>query len=128
MAKPLPLSALMMGLLGAVVGGCVGYFAFFWIAQQGFYANILPPGLLGLGAGLGARRRSTLLACACGVAGLILGLLTEWRFRPFVVDHSLGYFLSHVHTLRPLTLLLIALGAVVSYRLALGFESRAGSS
>jgi hypothetical protein len=114
-----------LGLLGAIAGGCVGYFAFFWIARQGFYALVLPPALLGLAAGLCARGRSTILAGVCGVAGPALGLFTEWRFAPFVSDTSLSYFIRHIHALRPLTLLMLALGAFLSYRFALGYSTPA---
>jgi hypothetical protein len=113
-----------LGLLGAIAGGCLGYLVFFWIAQQGFYALALPPALLGLAAGLCARRRSRILAVICGVAGLVLGLFTEWRFAPFVADASLLYFIAHIYSLRPLTLFMVALGAILSYRLALGWDSR----
>src|SRR5215213_11333324 len=92
---------LILGLLGAVLGGCLGYFAFFWISGQGFYALALPAAFVGLGAGLCARRRSSILAIVCGVAGVALGLFTEWRFAPFIADHSLSYFLGHLHLLRP---------------------------
>ena len=115
---------MLWGLLGAVIGGAAGFFAFFWIARQGFYALILPPGLMGLTAGLFARSRSTPLALVCGVAGLALGLFTEWRFAPFVADNSLAYFMTHVHKLRPITMLMVGLGAFISYRLALGFDSK----
>ncbi len=116
--------AISLGLLGAAVGGCLGYFAFFWIAGQGFYALVLPPGLLGFAAGLCARRRSAPLAVICGVAGLALALFTEWRFAPFTADPGLPYFLTHIHTLQPITLLMIALGTVVSYSLALGRKTQ----
>ena len=107
-----------LGLLGAAAGGCLGYFAFFWIARQGFYALVLPPGLLGLTAGICARGRSQVLAALCGVAGLALGLFTEWRFAPFVTDDSLPYFLTHIHTLKPMTMIMLALGTVLSYSLS----------
>jgi hypothetical protein len=113
-----------LGLLGAVAGGCVGYFAFFWIARQGFYALALPPGLLGLAAGMCARRRSSALAAICGVAGLALGLFTEWRFAPFVADSTFSYFIAHVPTLKPITLLMLALGTFLSFRLALGRDQK----
>jgi hypothetical protein len=113
-----------LGLLGALAGGCVGYFAFFWIAGQGFYALMLPPGLLGIGAGLAARRRSRPLAMGCGVAGLALGLFTEWRYAPFVTDKSLAYFLTHIQELRPITLLMLAVGTYLAYSLALGRARR----
>ena len=64
-------------------------------------------------------------AVVCGAAGLALGLYTEWRFAPFVADRSLAYFISHVQLLKPITLVMLALGAFISYRLALGRDTRA---
>ena len=127
MSHPFRPGTIASGLLGAAVGGCLGYFIFFWIARQGFYALIIPPGLLGFTAGLFARRRSTTLASICGIAGLALGLFTEWKFDPFPADGSLLYFITHIHARNPLTLIMLALGAFFSYRLALGRdpESRA---
>lgn len=116
------------GLTGAVLGGTLGYFAFFWAADQGFYALMLPPGLLGLGASIGARGRSQPLAIVCAVMGLLLTLYTEWRFAPFRVDESFSYFITHVHKLKPLTLLFVALGTFLSYRLALGWDTKAPAS
>lgn len=125
MTEPIPPKTIVFGLLGAAAGGCLGYFAFFWIARQGFYALALPPGLLGLGASLGERGVSKPLALVCGGAGLLLGLVTEWRFAPFVTDSSFGYFITHIHTLKPITLLMIALGTYLSYKLALGRDLHA---
>lgn len=113
-----------LGLLGAALGGGVGYFAFFWAARQGFYALILPPALLGLTAGYFARCRSTPLAIVCALAGLALGLYTEWQRAPFIADKSFSYFLTHVHQLKPFTLLLLALGVFMCYRFALGVDRK----
>jgi hypothetical protein len=99
---------------GALAGGILGYFAFFWIAIQGFYALILPGALLGLGAGI-AKNRSVLLAVACGLAAVALGLFTEWRFAPFVKDNSFSYFLIHALELKPLTLLMIGVGGLIGF-------------
>jgi hypothetical protein len=117
-----PLQALALGLLGAVVGGIVGYFLFIWIVRQGFYALMLPGAFLGWGAGLCARIRSVPLAIICTAAGLVLGIVAEWRSRPFIVDDSFTYFIAHLHDLRPFTLLMIALGAYFSYRFSVGRE------
>jgi hypothetical protein len=127
MRKPISPATLALGIAGGAVGGMVGYFAFFWIARQGFYAIVLPPALIGLGVGLAARRRSILLASISAAAGLVLGLFIEWQFAPFVVDGSLRYFVTHLHALRPLTLLMIALGTILSYRLALSFDASGGN-
>ena len=122
-SQPVRLQTIAFGLVGAAVGGAIGYFGFFWIARQGFYALILPPALMGFTAGRCARRRSTPLAIICGVAGLALGLFTEWQFAPFVADSSLLYFITHIHLLKPMTMLMLALGAFLSYSLALGRDS-----
>jgi hypothetical protein len=99
---------------GAIVGGLLGFFGFFWIADQGFYALVLPGGLLGLGASL-APNRWIGWAVICGAAALVLGLFTEWRFAPFDADESLSYFVTHVHQLKPVTWLLILVGAAIGF-------------
>jgi F0F1-type ATP synthase assembly protein I len=106
---------LARGIAGAVLGGMLGWFAFFWIAKQGFYMLALPGGLLGTGAGLLMRQRSVPLSVVCGVGALALGTLAEWRFAPFRADASLGYFLAHLHDLRPLTLIMIGLGGLLGF-------------
>ncbi len=110
-----------LALLGAAVGGILGYFAFFWIARQGFYALILPGALVGIGAGLFGNR-SIAVSVVCGLLALTLGLLTEWRFAPFAQDTGLGFFLAHAHRLRPLTLIMIAAGGLIGFWVP--FQSR----
>ena len=112
-------AVLLRGLAGAAIGGVAGYFAFLWIARQGFYALAVPPAMLGLGAGLCARGRSTPLLIVCGIAGLALGLFTEWRFAPFSADESLTYFLTHLHKLSGVTWIMLAIGTYLSFRLAI---------
>lgn len=104
----------LLVIAGAAIGGTLGYFVFFWVASQGFYGLVIPGGFLGIGAAL-ARNRSLPLAVACGAAALLLGFYTEWKFAPFAKDESLGYFVLHIHKLKPLTLLMVALGAGVGF-------------
>lgn len=103
-----------LAFAGALLGGTVGYFAFFWIAAQGLYGPALPGGLLGLGAGI-VKTRSIGVAVTCGLLATALGLFTEFRFAPFIKDPSLSYFLSHVFDLRPMTLLMIAVGGTIGF-------------
>jgi hypothetical protein len=114
----------LLGILGAILGGLAGYFAFSWLLGQGFYALLLPPALLGLGAGLLARRRSVPLAIICGIAGLALALFVEWRFRPFTANSTFNYFISHLSQLTPVTLIMAGIGAVLSFRLGLGWDRK----
>ncbi len=111
--------ALALGAAGAALGGLAGYFLFMWIVRQGFYALILPPALLGVGAGLCARERSMPLSVICAVAGVALALFCEWKWAPFSADHSLGYFIAHLHQLRPITLIMVALGGFFAFRLSM---------
>ena len=104
----------MLVLMGAVAGGLVGYFGFYWIARQGFYALVLPGALLGVGASL-FPNRSTALCIVCGLLALALGVLAEWQFAPFIRDGSLGYFVTHIHQLKPITFIMIAGGAFIGF-------------
>ncbi|HEY5913775.1 MAG TPA: hypothetical protein VJA21_24565 [Verrucomicrobiae bacterium] len=101
-------------LLCAVLGGLVGYGLFFWIVQQGFYGLILPGALLGVGAGI-FKPRSIPIPVVCGFLALALGLFTEWRFAPFVADKGFTYLLLHAHQLKPITLIMIAAGALIGF-------------
>jgi hypothetical protein len=120
MKDPAQIRNLVVAIAGAAVGGVLGYLVFFWIARQGFYAMVAPGALLGIGAGLFVRDRSITRAFICAVAGLALGVFVEWRFRPFVADSGLGYFLVHIHQLQPITILMIVAGAALGGWLALG--------
>jgi hypothetical protein len=113
---------LVIGIAGAAAGGILGYFAFLWIARQGFYTLMLPGGLVGLGGGLWVRDRSPTRAAICAGLALAVGIFAEWRFAPFIKDESLGYFLTHLHDLRPITLLMIVAGGAFGYWLSLGKE------
>jgi hypothetical protein len=104
----------IFALMGAAAGGLVGYFGFLWIARQGFYALVLPGGLVGVGASL-FPNRSTAICTVCGVLALALGLLAEWQFAAFIQDGSWGYFITHVHQLRPITIIMIAAGGFIGF-------------
>ena len=104
----------LLVLLGAVLGGLLGYAVFFWLARQQHYGLIVPGGLLGLGAGI-FKTQSKAIAVVCGVMALALGLFTEWRFAPFVADASLGYFVAHIHQLSPITLFMLATGTFIGF-------------
>lgn len=109
--------SIALGLIGAVAGGALGFFLFGWALRQGFYAMILPGGLLGIGCALLSWKPSVPRGIACGIAALGLGFFTEWWwYRPFGADRSLSYFLAHIGQLDAsgITYLMIGLGALIA--------------
>lgn len=102
----------LLGLVGAVIGGVAGYFVFGWILRYGLYAPLIPGAFLGAGCGLLARQHSFLRGLLCGLAGLALGVYTEWKYMPFVKDGSFTFFIQHM---TPVTMLLQALGGFLAY-------------
>ena len=106
---------LVLGVVGGLVGGAIGVVLFGWILRQGFYALLLPGAATGLGAWALARRRTLALGIVCGVIGLALGLFAEWHYRPFVADASLAYFITHLHELTAVTLLMMVGGGFLGF-------------
>jgi len=106
---------LIRGILGAAIGGVLGYFAFGWLARAGLYGIMVPGLLLGLGAGLVARGSSQALGILCALAAIVLAVFTEWKAFPFVKDGSFSFFLSHLHQLPAVKLVMMGLGALAAY-------------
>jgi hypothetical protein len=106
---------LLLSLIGAAVGGFLGVLAFRWSLNQGFYGIVLPGAMVGIGCGLLSRDSSLVRGLLCGVAGVTLGLYVEWIDLPFNEDDSLGYFVAHIHDLKPITLVMIGLGGLVAF-------------
>jgi len=101
-------------LAGAVVGGVLGHYLFMWLLSRGLYAMVLPGAALGLGAGALSKRRSVPLGVVCGVLGLVLAVITEWRFLPFAKDDSFRFFITHIH-LKPVKLIMFGIGALLAF-------------
>lgn len=118
----------LRGIVGAVIGGAVGYAGFFLLAQAGLYALILPGALVGLGCGLLIGGTSNTMGVICSLLALLLGIVIEWRFAPFVADDSFGYFVAHLHQLRTMTLVMIVLGAAFAYWFGRGRGPRPSAS
>jgi hypothetical protein len=105
----------LLGLIGAAIGGVVGFYAFGWLIERGFYGLVIPGAFLGLGCSLLARHTSTARGIMCAVAAVGLSLYTEWYFRQFVADPSLQYFLLHVKDLSAVTFLMTGFGALIAF-------------
>src|SRR3954452_19904291 len=105
----------LLGLVGAVIGGLLGFLIFQWLVGQNLYGLMIPGAMLGLGCSLLAQHRSPARGIICGLAALILGLYTEWRFYPFRADGGFPYLVAHFFDLKPITQLMIGVGAVFAF-------------
>ena len=112
----------LFSLIGGAIGGMIGYYAFFFMVRQGLYPMVLPGALVGLGCGALLGTKSNVMGIMCGVSALLLGFFIEWQFAPFAADRSLGYFITHIHQLRSMTLILIVIGALLGFAFGRGRE------
>jgi hypothetical protein len=108
------------GFVGIIVGGAAGFFLFQWLVDQGFYGLAIPGAVMGLACGFASRIHSPILAATCGICATLLLPYAEWKVLPFAADDSLGYFLTHLNQLRPLTWIMFALGIVFAAWFGLG--------
>ena len=114
-------TACLLGLVGATIGGAIGYFIYGWILRNfGLDGLCIPAQMLGLGFGLAARRPHVTYGVICGVLGLGLGILTEWKHASFVADDSLTFFLKNLGQLHIMTLIMIVLGGILAFSIGQG--------
>jgi hypothetical protein len=102
----------LSGLVGAALGGAVGYAIAYFLGKQGFYMPALPGALLGVGCGMLSGGKSVPLGIVCGLIALPLGVVSQWHINAFKDDPSLLYFFANLKHLGTGILSLIALGAV----------------
>jgi len=115
-----PWPRLVMGLSGAVVGAVLGALIYRWGIGQGFDAAVVPGAAVGFGFATAARNGRTEFGLLCAAIALVLSLYLEWTHFPFVADDSLGYFLTHLHKLQPMKILMILVGLVMAFTIGRG--------
>jgi hypothetical protein len=112
---PRHLISILLSLVGAILGGVVGFYTVGWLSGQGFYGMIIPGALLGLGCSLFSPHTSMARGVFCAIAALSLSLFTEWWWYPFNADGSFSYFLNHVKDLPPVKFLMIGIGIAIAF-------------
>lgn len=112
----------LRAMSGAIIGAGLGYLAFNFMANNGLYAMVLPGALVGLVAGRVSGAYSNAIGAACAVIGTLTSVLIEWNFAPFVADDSLSYFISRVHRISPVHLIMIAIGVAFAFWFGRGRE------
>ena len=105
----------LLGLLGAILGGLAGYFAFMYAKDQGFYAPVLAGGLVGVGCGLLSRHHSMLRGILCGIAGVLLGYYCDYRITILPRYETFADTWSLFPSMGPWTNIMVILGGLVSY-------------
>ena len=103
------------GIIGAIAGGVLGYFATGWMARQGFYSVLLPGVLTGVGSLLGVFKNKLFMPVVIGICATLLIYFTEWKYFPFSRDNSFSYFIEHIGDLRPLTHLMAIGGGLIAF-------------
>lgn len=105
----------LLGLVGAAVGGVLGFYTFGWLEQHGFYGLAIPGAFVGLGCGLLAQHRSLARGIVCAVAALGLSLFTEWKYHYFLEDESFSFMVAHLKDKDTVTLLMMAIGTGIAF-------------
>lgn len=108
------LQQLLLVALAAMGGAAAGVLLTWLVSKQGILAGAAPGGLLGMAAGY-VRHRFLFVPIVCCIAALLVGIGTEWWLFPFVANESLGFFLTHLHDLRPASLIMIGIGAAIGF-------------
>lgn len=110
------------GLIGAAVGGAIGYFAFYGLHSNGWYAGVLPGVLVGLGFGFFSGQRSLIYGFLCALMALALGLFVEWKF--FAKKQDLLQIITHIQDIKSRHLIDIGLGSLFSLWFGIGWWRR----
>lgn len=105
----------LLGIVGAVIGGVLGFYTFGWLENHGFYGLAIPGAFLGVGCGLLAQHRSPARGAICAVAALGLSLYTEWHHHYFLQDTSFSFMITHLKDKDPVTWLMMGIGTIVAY-------------
>ncbi len=103
----------LLGLVGAIIGGVLGFYTFLWLLKQGYYGLIIPGAFLGLGCSLLASHRSVVRGILCGVAAFALSQFADWYCT--ITNASFVDFVRDGKTLTPVTMLMTGVATIVAF-------------
>jgi hypothetical protein len=113
-----PIKNFAMGIVGGIAGGIVGGFICKFLADQGFYAGMVPGALVGLGFSLAARQGHLGFGVVSGILGLLAGLITEWK-----IFHAEQSFFNSIVDLKDegiVTWIMLGIGTVLAFSIGMG--------
>ena len=103
----------LLGLVGAAIGGTVGFYTFLWLLKQGYYGLIVPGAFLGLGCSVLANHRSVVRGIVCGVAAFALSQFADWYCT--ITDERFVEFIRNGRTLTPVTMLMTGVATFIAF-------------
>ena len=112
--------AWIRGLLGAIIGGGAGWFAYFWLLDQGFDGLMIPGALVGAGFSTLSHRSAWSFGFACALMGLGLMLVCEWQSLVNFRNGSFFDFLANVQKLNTPNKIMLGGGTLVAFWLGKG--------
>ena len=108
------------GLLGAIIGGGAGWFAYFWLLNQGYNGLMIPGALVGVGFSMLSRRSAWSFGFACAAMGLGLMLACEWQSLVKYHDGPFLDFLPNIHKLNTPNKIMLAGGTLIAFWIGKG--------
>ena len=117
----LAIKNLILGVVGGVGGGVIGFLICKWLSSQGFYAVVIPGSLVGMGFGYCARKRHVVFGCVSGILGLFAGLITQWKV--YSNEPSFWKLVGELKDYSAVTWIMLGLGTVFAVSFGTGRNS-----
>lgn len=117
-----PVKNLLAGLVGAVVGGIVGFFIYQWLFNNGYSGPVVPPACVGLGFGLAARKRHIAFGFISAVLAVGATMFTVWKIR-LVDGTSFTDFLEWYMDKNTFGWVMVAIGIAMAFSFGMGREN-----
>ena len=112
--------AWIRGLLGAIIGGGAGWFAYFWLLNQGYDGLMIPGALVGVGFSILSTRSAWSFGLACAVMGLGLMLVCEWQSLVNFRNGPFLDFLANLHKLNTPNKIMLGAGTLIAFWIGKG--------
>ena len=113
-----PVKQLVLGILGGLAGGAIGFFACQWLVDQSLYSVVLPGVLVGLGFAFAARKKHIAFGIISAIMGLVAGLVTEWRV--YSNEPSFFKLVGELKDDSIVTWLMLGVGTVLAFSFGMG--------
>jgi len=108
------------GIIGAILGAVIGYFAYFKLLDFGYDGLMVSGLLIGLGFSLFSKRTFWSAGIFCAVLALIVMLYCEWQSLENFHDKDLATFVKAIPDLNSWSKIMLGVGALMAFWLGRG--------